>query len=175
MSSSNPHDGLRIRSAGEEDFAQIAQIYAWHVANGTASFETDPPAPGEMIVRWQEARRQGLPWLVAESADAITGYACASPWRSRSAYRLTVENSVYVRRGDTGKGTGLRLMEALIEECARLGYRADDRGHRGFGQPGLDSIPRTARVPSCRCAGIGRPQVRPLGRHGSHAARPWRR
>ena len=76
-----------------------------------------------MIARWRAIRARGLPWLVAETAGVITGYACASPWRSRSAYRLTVENSVYVRHGYDRQGTGLLLMESLIRQCAALGYR----------------------------------------------------
>ena len=123
MSSDKGHHGLRIRSAREEDFADIARIYAWHVLHGTASFEIDPPDSGDMIARWRTIRARGLPWLVGETAGAITGYACASPWRSRSAYRHTLENSVYVRHGCERQGTGLLLMEALMQQCANLGYR----------------------------------------------------
>ena len=123
MTGGTGYHGLRIRSALEEDFADIARIYAWHVRHGTASLEIDPPDAEEMIARWQAIRARGLPWLVAETADAITGYACASPWRSRSAYCHTVENSVYVRHGYDRQGTGLLLMESLIRQCAALGYR----------------------------------------------------
>ena len=123
MSSGTGHHGHRIRSAVERDFADIARIYAWHVLHQTASFEIDPPNTGEMIARWRAIRARGLPWLIAETADAITGYACASPWRSRSAYHLTVESSVYVRHGCGRQGTGLLLMEALMQQCANLGYR----------------------------------------------------
>ena len=174
MTGGTGHHGLRIRSALEEDFADIARIYAWHVRHGTASLEIDPPDAEEMIARWQAIRARGLPWLVAETADAITGYACASPWRSRSAYRHTVENSVYVRHGYGRQGTGLLLMESLIRQCAALGYRQMIAVIGGFRQPGLDRFSRTARIPSCRCTGIGRPQVRSLGGYRSHAARPRR-
>ncbi len=123
MKSGTRHHGLRIRSATKGDFSDIARIYSWHVGHGTASFEIDPPDAEEMLARWRALRAHGLPWLIAETAEAITGYACASPWRSRSAYRLTVENSVYVRHGYDRQGTGLVLMEALIRQCASLGYR----------------------------------------------------
>ncbi len=123
MSGGAGHHGLRVRPAVEADFADIAGIYSWHVLHTTASFEIDPPDARGMMARWRAIRTQGLPWLVAETADAITGYACASPWRSRSAYRLTVENSVYVRHGQDREGTGLLLMEALMRQCADLGYR----------------------------------------------------
>lgn len=123
MKSRTRHHGLRIRSAMEGDFAEIVRIYAWHVLHGTASFEIDPPNAAEMLARWQALRARDLPWLIAETADAITGYAFATPWRSRSAYHLTVENSVYVRQGYDRQGTGLLLMETLIRQCANLGYR----------------------------------------------------
>ena len=114
---------LVVEAAGEEDFAAITAIYAHHVLHGTATFETEPPTLAEMKRRWSDWTAQGFPWLVARRGGRILGYAYAAPYRTRPAYRFTVEDSVYVDAGATGLGAGGALLQALIDACRRGGFR----------------------------------------------------
>src|SRR5262245_30499731 len=97
---------VTIRDAAEADMAAVQAIYAWHVRNGLASFEEEPPALDEITRRWRDVRAASLPYLVAELDARVAGYAYAAPYRTRSAYRFTVEDSVYLDRGIYGKGLG---------------------------------------------------------------------
>ena len=85
-----------IRPCEEDDVASITAIYAHHVLHGLASFEIVPPSESDMRQRRLEIIGQGFPYLVAEHAGDVVGYAYASPYRLRPAYRYTVENSVYL-------------------------------------------------------------------------------
>jgi phosphinothricin acetyltransferase len=117
-----PSDVL-IRPSDEDDITAIAAIYRHHVLYGTASFEEAPPDAAEISRRRREIRGRGLPYLVAERAGRVVGFSYASPYRSRSAYRFTVEDSVYVDQAELGRGNGRALLGTLVEACARLGYR----------------------------------------------------
>lgn len=97
---------------------QVAAIYRHHVLHGLASFEEVPPDEAEIRARFEAVRKAGLPYIVYEEEGQILGYAYAGPYRTRSAYRFTVENSVYVREGYGGRGIGRALLTALIERCA---------------------------------------------------------
>lgn len=107
---------IRIRAARESDAEQIAAIYMPYVTGSAISFETKPPSAAEMLQRMQA--HDGLyPWLVAttEDDDAVLGYAYASRFRDRAAYRYTVETSIYLGGGIAGQGVGRLLYSALIE------------------------------------------------------------
>ncbi len=106
-----------IRDAADGDMPQIQAIYAWHVLNGLASFEEVPPGVAELLARRANMLALGLPYLVAVEDGDVAGFAYAAPYRARSAYRYTVEDSVYVREGCAGRGLGARLLAALIERC----------------------------------------------------------
>nr|PZN72664.1 MAG: GNAT family N-acetyltransferase [Pseudomonadota bacterium] len=106
-----------IRDAAPEDMAQVAAIYGHHVLHGLATFEEVPPDEAEMRSRFEAVRKAGLPYLVYEEDGQIVGYAYAGPYRTRSAYRFTIENSVYVRDGYAGRGIGRALLTELIERC----------------------------------------------------------
>ena len=114
-----------ICPAAATDFEAIQRIYAHHVLHGLASFEETPPDAAELMRRWRAIADAGLPYLCAtENADgALVGYAYAGPYRPRSAYRFTVEDSVYVTPGQAGRGIGRALLRQLIEICANLGKR----------------------------------------------------
>jgi len=117
---------LRVRPVEDSDIPAIQAIYAHHVLHGVASFEEAPPEQAEMRRRWGEIRDRGLPYLVAEedtNSGVILGYAYAGPYRSRPAYRFSVENSVYVLPGKGGRGVGSALLAELIRQCEALGYR----------------------------------------------------
>jgi L-amino acid N-acyltransferase YncA len=108
-----------IREARESDANEIAAIYAHHVATGLASFEEVAPDAAEMLERMRAVRALGAPYLVAEEDGRIVGYSYATLYRARSAYRFTLEDSVYVREGCGGRGIGRALLEALLQGCRK--------------------------------------------------------
>src|SRR3954452_13312358 len=105
-----------IRASHEADVPAIHAIYAHHVLTGLASYEEVPPDPGELLRRRADIRARGLPHLVAEGDGRVIGFAYAGLYRPRSAYRFTVEDSIYVDAGATGRGTGRALLAALIKD-----------------------------------------------------------
>jgi L-amino acid N-acyltransferase YncA len=112
-----------IRPATPADIPAITRIYAHAVRHGTASFELEPPDEAEMAARQQTLLKGGYPYLAAEIDDAVAGYAYAGPYRTRPAYRFSVENSVYVAPEAHRRGIGRLLLDALISECEARGYR----------------------------------------------------
>jgi L-amino acid N-acyltransferase YncA len=114
---------ILIRPCEESDVAAITATYRHHVLNGLASFEIDPPDEDEMRRRRLDIVNRNFPYLVAEHEGEIVGYAYASPYRLRPAYRYTAENSVYVHPAWTGRGIGRQLMSALLAECEAKGLR----------------------------------------------------
>ena len=112
-----------VRDAGGGDMAAVQAIYAHHVAQGLASFEETPPDEAEMARRRSAILDLGLPYLVAEVDGRVKGFAYGAPYRSRPAYRYSVEDSVYVAPESMRLGVGRVLLGDLIERCAALGYR----------------------------------------------------
>jgi phosphinothricin acetyltransferase len=112
-----------VRESTVGDIAAIAAIYAEHVRTGLASFEETPPEAAEMAARRHRILARALPYLVADVDGSVIGFAYAGPFRERSAYRYTVENSVYVAARSRHRGVGRALLAALIERCTALGYR----------------------------------------------------
>jgi phosphinothricin acetyltransferase len=112
-----------VRASEERDLAAITAIYSHHVLNGLATFEIEPPDEAEMARRRAQIVRQGLPFLVAEREGRVAGYAYAAPYRTRPAYRYTLEDSIYIGHDALGHGAGRALLDALIVACARAGYR----------------------------------------------------
>lgn len=114
---------VAIRNADEADLPAITEIYADAVLNGTSSYELDPPTLDEMRRRFRSLAEGGFPYLVGEVDGSICGYAYAGPFRPRPAYRFIVENSVYVAPVAKGRGIGRALMQRLLGEATRLGFR----------------------------------------------------
>lgn len=114
---------VTIRTAHAQDLPEITTIYADHVLNGCASFEIVPPAVEEMTRRMETLLAQNYPYLVAEEAGSVIGYAYAGPYHPRIAYRDTVEDSIYLAPHAAGRGTGTTLLGALIAECVARGFR----------------------------------------------------
>ncbi len=111
-----------VRAAADTDVGAIAAIYGHHVLNGFGTFEEVPPSLEDMAARKGAVDAAGLPYLVADDGGVV-GYAYASRFRPRAAYRFTVEDSVYVAPDRTGRGIGKALMERLIEVCEDMGLR----------------------------------------------------
>jgi L-amino acid N-acyltransferase YncA len=114
---------VSIRPATPADIPAITRIYAHAVRHGTASFEFEPPDEAEMTRRQRALLDGGYPYLVAEDGGAVLGYAYAGPYRTRPAYRYTVENSVYIAPDAHRRGIGRALLKALIAQCEARNYR----------------------------------------------------
>ena len=114
---------LVVRACELRDLRAITAIYGEAVRHGTASFELEPPGLGEMEARWRLLMEGGHPYLVAADRGEVAGYAYSGAYRTRPAYRGTVESSVYVGAGYRRRGIALRLMSALLEAAATSGFR----------------------------------------------------
>jgi L-amino acid N-acyltransferase YncA len=122
MSESTIHS-VTLRTSTDADVAACAGIYREAVRNGTGTFELDEPDDAEMARRRQAILAQGLPWLVAERAGQVIGYAYANQFRPRRAYRFCVEDSIYLAPEARGQGAGRLLLAELIARCEALGIR----------------------------------------------------
>jgi L-amino acid N-acyltransferase YncA len=115
---------IHLRDAQPDDSSAIASIYEHYVHTTCFTFEEVPPSADEMGSRMRKIREAGLPYYVAEGRNsAVVGYAYASLFHTRSAYRYLVENSVYIAHDQVRQGIGKALMERLIQNCTALGYR----------------------------------------------------
>lgn len=113
---------MHIRDATADDAQAIAAIYNPYIADTTISFEEQPVTDADMARRIADVQEAGLPWLVIEQGRAVLGYAYATKWRVRHAYRFSVESSVYLAPQAAGQGLGTRLYAALLERLRAQGY-----------------------------------------------------
>jgi L-amino acid N-acyltransferase YncA len=114
---------VAVRESVERDLAEIHAIYSHHVRHGLGSFEETPPDLAEMARRRGEILARHLPYLAAELDGRVVGYAYAGPYRPRSAYRFSVEDSVYVAPDIHRRGVARALLAELITRCTAQGYR----------------------------------------------------
>jgi len=128
-----------IRAAEAADLDRITEIYADAVCHGTASYELEPPGRADMEARFAALAGNGFPYIVAEEDGCIIGYAYAGPFRPRPAYRFILEDSIYIAPEAKGRGIGKLLLQALIEEVRRLGFR-QIIAVIGDGTPGSASV-----------------------------------
>ncbi len=112
-----------VRPAVAADLQAVARIFAHYVLETTVTFEETPPSPEAWLRRLAEARSARLPFLVVAVEGQAVGYAHASPWRGKPAYRYTVEDSIYLDPSWTGKGLGDLLLRALLRGCAAAEVR----------------------------------------------------
>jgi len=118
-----PEGPVVVRDASEADMAAVQEIYTYYVLNELATFEEVPPAVEEMQARRASVLALGLPFLVAEMGGRIVGYCYAASYRQRSAYRYTIEDSVYLAHGLGGRGIGTKLLRELIARCEKGPWR----------------------------------------------------
>lgn len=111
------------RDATDGDLDAVTAIYAEDVLTGTGTFELTAPDVAEIAARRTAILTLGLPWLVAEIDGVVVGYAYAGPFRTRAAYRYTVEDSIYVAASAHGRGVGKALLLELIARCESMGLR----------------------------------------------------
>ncbi|WP_425258567.1 N-acetyltransferase family protein [Rubrivivax sp. RP6-9] len=136
---------LTIRPSSDADLAAITAIYEHNVLHGTGTFELEAPDTAEMARRRADVLSKGLPWLVAEDAGQVLGYAYANHFRPRRAYRFCLEDSIYLAPEARGRGVGRLLLAELVARCEAAGARqmlavigdADNAGsigvHRALG------------------------------------------
>ncbi len=112
-----------IRASEEGDITAITAIYAHHVLHGTGTFEIDPPSCQDMAQRRADVLARGLPYLVAEDAGRIVGFAYCNWFKPRPAYRYSAEDSIYVADEARGQGLGRLLLDALAAQAQAAGVR----------------------------------------------------
>jgi L-amino acid N-acyltransferase YncA len=115
---------INIRSALPGDAAAITENYNYYVNRNFVTFEEKPVSPTEIQERILEVQSFSLPWLVAERQNDIVGYAFASPWKERTAYRFSAEVSVYVRPDRFRRGIGFQLYHQLLPALKSRGVHA---------------------------------------------------
>ena len=118
-----PPPALLIRPSSQEDLPAITAIYAHHVTHGKGSFELDAPDLDEMTRRRTDVLAKGLPHLVASRGAQVLGFAYASAFRPRPAFRFMAEDSVYIHADHAGQGIGRALLVELMRHCEALGIR----------------------------------------------------
>lgn len=114
---------LFISRACEKDLPEIQAIYSHYVENSSVTLEETIPSIEEIYARWKNSTEKSLPYIIAKYDGKIVGYAYAFPYRHRSAYRFTVEESVYIAKDYHGKGLGKLLLGEIITSCKTLGYK----------------------------------------------------
>jgi phosphinothricin acetyltransferase len=117
------HTSITVRDARATDMGHVLRIYTPYVLLGLATFEEVPPTPVEMLGRREAVLAAGLPYLVAVRDREVVGYAYATAYRPRPAYRLTIENSVYVAHAQHRSSVGTALLSALIARCEEGPWR----------------------------------------------------
>ena len=116
-------DDAVIGPASAGDLGLVAEIFAHYVTDSVVTFETEPPTVADWQARLDTLAGSGLPFLVARTGGEVAGYAYASPWRPKPAYRHTVEDTVYLAPGATGRGLGRRLLAELLARAGQAGAR----------------------------------------------------
>jgi phosphinothricin acetyltransferase len=108
-----------IRPVQDGDAGSVAAIYNHYVLHTTISFEEQALSDADMAARFAEAKDAGLPWLIAERGGSVLGYAYASKWKGRCAYRYSVESTIYLQHGLQRRGIGRLLYERLLQDLAQ--------------------------------------------------------
>jgi len=126
-----------IRPALPADAPAIAAIYNHYILTTTISFEETPIDGAEIAQRMANVFAAGLPYVVAEEDGTLSGYAYATAWRARPAYRTSVETTVYLRTGTHARGVGTLLYRALLDQLRRDGYHM---AIGGIAQPNAASV-----------------------------------
>ncbi len=110
-----------IRPATQDDSNAIARIYDHYIRNTAITFEEEPVTPADMADRIGKVVALSLPYLVSAPGDQVVGYAYASRWHERSAYRFSVETTIYLDPNRVGDGLGTRLYTTLLDRLKEQG------------------------------------------------------
>ncbi len=137
-----------IRAATLDDARAIAAIYNPYIADTVITFEEQPVKPAEMARRIADVVPR-LPWLLMEQEARVVGYAYATPWRARTAYRYAVETTIYLESRFAGQGMGKRLYQALLHDLRKMGL------HTAFGVIALPNPASIALHEKCGFTKVG--------------------
>ncbi len=113
-----------IRNVNLSDSEALIHIYNYYILNSTFTFEEAPVSKEEMKARIAKVQDLGLPWFVYEEDGQVIGYAYATKWKERTAYRFTVETSIYLSNSYAGKGVGSKLYQHLIDHLRTKGFHS---------------------------------------------------
>jgi L-amino acid N-acyltransferase YncA len=144
-----------VRAAAPADLEPVAAICAHYVTTTVTTFEEIPPTAADWQRRLDDLACRNLPFLVADQDDTVCGYAYASPWRPKPAYRYTVEDTVYVSPAHTGRGLGRALLSALLAGCEQAGCRQVIATSRASCTGGWASRQRAACIGPATSTGSG--------------------
>lgn len=119
-----PAFSFEITDAREEDIPEILGLYRHYVRNSVVTFDEKPPTLAQFRARFRHLQKLGYPFRVARSPKGtLLGYAYVFPFRDKSAFRKTVESSIYLGPAATGRGLGKALLQDLIDECTSRGLK----------------------------------------------------
>jgi len=135
-------DHALVRPAAYDDLDVVAGILGRYATSIVVTFEESPPSVAQWRERLDGLAERGLPFLVADVSGAVVGYAYASPWRAKPAYRHTAEDSVYLAPGWTGRGLGRQLLHALLAACPAAGVRQIITVIADTGDPASEALHR---------------------------------
>jgi L-amino acid N-acyltransferase YncA len=123
LSQAFEHPGnIMIRAANNADATIIAEIYNFYISNTIITFEKETVSPGEIASRIADVLGASLPWLVMENDQGVFGFAYATKWRARPAYKHSVETTIYLSNAYAGKGFGRLLYAKLLSELTSAGF-----------------------------------------------------
>ena len=134
--------GVAVRPFAAGDAAAVAGIYAHHVEHSVATFDLEAPAPAGWLARIAEITGAGWPFLVAVDGPDVIGFGYVSPWRARPAYAATVEDTIYLAPGRSGRGTGRALLGAVLDRAAMAGARQSIAVIADSGDPASQALHR---------------------------------
>jgi len=112
-----------IRNVSLDDARAICNIYNYYILNSISTFELQPVSVEEIVKRIKRVKVK-YPWIVYENDSEILGYAYADEWKTRKAYAHTVESTVYLKDGESGRGIGNKLYKFLLDELKKLDIHA---------------------------------------------------
>ena len=149
-------DGVAVRPLAGGDLAAVAGIYAHYVTDSVATFDEIVPSLADWEAKLAGTRERGLPFLVAAAGAEVLGFAYASAWRPKPAYRHTAEDTIYLAPGATGRGLGRRLLVTLLDGCRDAGVRTVIAVIADGGDPASVVLHRRAGFREAgRLAGVG--------------------
>lgn len=114
---------LRVRPAADADLPTIRDIYNHYVRSSTVTFDEVESSVEDWQGKAIRIAAAGIPFLVAESEGEVLGYALGQPWSAKSAYRFTIENSIYLAPSAAGRGVGWALLAVFLDSCREAGLR----------------------------------------------------
>jgi len=151
------HEGdVVLRPVSTGDLPAVAGIYGHYVTGSVATFDEVAPSVADWSAKLAGIGERGLPFLVADAGGEVLGFAYASAWRPKPAYRGTAEDTIYLAPGGTGRGLGRRLLAGLLDGCRDAGVRTVIAVIADSGDPASAALHRRAGFREAgRLAGVG--------------------